>query len=423
MQPQTIGRYRILDRLGSGGMAVVYLAVDTSFERQVAVKILPSNLCADPENRERFRREAKSIAALEHTAVVPVYDYGEEGDQPYLVMRYMPGGTLKDRLTRGRIPRAAAAHILSRLSSALDKAHSLGIIHRDIKPGNILFDLEENPYIADFGLVKLMEVSSQLTQSEFFGTPAYTSPEQARGEKSIDGRADVYSLAATFFHMLTGSPPYSASNPMALMMKHTSDPIPRLADFAGELPAELQTVINRGMAKEAKERYPTAGDMARAVERILAAQPAAANQPLWETERSAGPAANFDILRARKAPPAPAKKPPAEVPTRKDAPVPAAAVKPAPVETPAPSTPPQPRRKLDWTPQPDAPAPAAETPAPASASAVIPPRAQPVYAMPNASKKTDKLSGVPLLVLFLLLAVVGTLFVLWQRGILHFPVP
>jgi serine/threonine-protein kinase len=424
MPPKSIGRYRIVENLGSGGMAVVYLAVDTAFDRQVAVKILPSNLCTEEDNRERFRREARSIAGLEHAAVVPVYDYGEESGQPYLVMRYMPGGSLKDRLSRSRLPLAPIGAILTRISAALDKAHAKGMIHRDIKPANILFDLEENAYIADFGLVKLLEASSQLTQSEFFGTPAYTSPEQARGEKTIDGRADVYSLAATLFHMLAGSPPYSAGNPMALMMKHVADPIPRLTDFAGGLPDTLQAVIDRGMAKAPEARYPTAGEMARAFGRILADhQPAA--PALWETEHGSVPPVSFDVLRKIKPKAEPPKPEPDDAPTRKDAPARARQPDPeaAPPSTVAPIARPAPRRRLDWKPLADAPPPviAADVPTPAPASgAKTPSAAQSVYAAPRKPPEKNKLAGVPALILILILVAIGVLYVLWQRGMISF---
>jgi serine/threonine protein kinase len=416
MRTNSIGRYRIIENLGGGGMAVVYLAVDTAFDRRVAVKVLPSNLCAEEGNRERFRREARSIAALEHAAVVPVYDYGEENGQPYLVMRYMPGGSLKDRLSRNRLPLAPIDSILARISAALDKAHAKGMIHRDIKPANILFDLEENAYIADFGLVKLMEASSQLTQSEFFGTPAYTSPEQARGERTVDGRVDVYSLAATLFHMLAGSPPYSAANPMALMMKHVADPIPRLADFAGGLPDAFQAVIDRGMAKAPQDRYPTAGEMARAFGTVLAGLPSAA-PALWETERGSIPPVSFDALRKPKA--ETAMPAPDEAPTRKEprtrTPEPEAALP----SVASPAVRPPPRRRLDWKPQTDAPPPiaAAETPASSSVGA-SPSPVQSVYSAPPKPVGRNKLPGVPALILLLILAVISVVYVLWQRGLL-----
>jgi serine/threonine protein kinase len=270
MLPHSIDRYQIVEKIGSGGMGDVYLADDPKFKRRVAIKVLKSSLEQDEKNKERFRREAKAIAQLEHAAVVPVYDYGEEGDQFFIVMRYMEGGSLKERLAKGRLPLAEAARILRRIASALDKSHSLGMIHRDIKPGNILFDLEENPYISDFGLVKYLDESVQLTQSELFGTPAYISPEQCFGDKKIDASSDVYSLAAMFFHMVTGVTPYISSNTMGMLMKQVTDPVPQLADVAEDLPAELQPVIDRGMAKTPSDRYPSTGEMARAVDRVLA---------------------------------------------------------------------------------------------------------------------------------------------------------
>jgi serine/threonine protein kinase len=432
MPPQKIGRYQILEKLGSGGMAVVYLGQDASFERQVAIKVLAQNLGADPENRERFRREAKAIALIEHTAVVPVYEYGEDGELLYLVMRYMPGGSLKDRLSHGPLPLELAASITARVASALDKAHSMGMIHRDIKPGNILFDLEENPYITDFGLVKLVEASVQLTHSEFFGTPAYTSPEQCQGEKSIDQRADTYSLAAVFFHMVTGSPPYQSNNAMALLMKHISDPIPRLADTAPGLPEALQTVIERGMAKLPSDRYASTGDMARDIERILSSQRSAAaasaaspwssgipSTTMRASATESAPSVSFDSLR---------RKPPAapriveDQPTRRDSfpPVMAAGVKPA--QLPDPSTDPlatnpidlkaipAERRRLEWKPQADTAPPAApaEIALPSAATAPSKPTL-PAYTEPPkpAEKKT---AGIPILLLILVLLVISVLY-------------
>jgi serine/threonine protein kinase len=436
MPPQKIGRYQILEKLGSGGMAVVYLAQDASFERQVAIKVLASNLGADPDNRERFRREAKAIALIEHTAVVPVYEYGEDGELLYLVMRYMPGGSLKDRLTRGPLTPEFAAAVTRRAASALDKAHSMGMIHRDIKPGNILFDLEENAYITDFGLVKLAEASVQLSHSEFFGTPAYTSPEQCQGEKTIDARADTYSLTAVFFHMVTGSPPYQSKNAMALLMKHISDPIPRLADTAAGLPSALQSVIDRGMAKSPSDRYASTGDMARDVERIVSPKhnTAAAGAPSpWSdgipsttfplTATESAPAVSFDSLR--KKPPAPSHAV-EDPPTRRDSLPPGMAAGVKPVQTPEPSTDPlatnamdfkaipTERRHLEWKPQADiSPPPASEI---AFSSAATPPskQTQPAYTEPPKSLE-KKTAGIPILLLILVLLVISVLYFALQK--------
>ena len=429
MLPEKIGRYQILEKLGSGGMAVVYLGQDASFERQVAIKVLAQNLGADPENRERFRREARAIALIEHTAVVPVYEYGEEGELLYLVMRYMPGGSLKDRLSHGALPLELAASITARVASALDKAHSMGMIHRDIKPGNILFDLEENPYITDFGLVKLVEASVQLTHSEFFGTPAYTSPEQCQGEKTIDARADTYSLAAVLFHMITGSPPYQSGNAMALLMKHISDPIPRLADSAPNLPEGLQTVIDRGMAKSASDRYASTGDMARDLERIVSpgrsAAPAGPNP--WtagipsaaspSTATESAPAVSFDSLRKKPQAPSHAAE---DLPTRRDMHPPRAAGS-KPAQAPDPSMDsfatnavnfkavPTERRRLEWKPQADTASPAPAEIALSSPAAAPTKPSQPAYTAPPKPLE-KKTAGIPILVLILVLLVISVLY-------------
>ncbi len=197
-----IGRYEIKAELGRGGMATVFHAYDPRFKRDVAVKVLPREFLHDLTFRERFEREAQTIAALEHQAIVPVYDFGEEEGQPYLVMRYMPGGSLADRLAQGALSIQGVAQILTRLAPALDKAHSQGIIHRDLKPANILFDDEDNPYLSDFGIAKLVEATAALTGSAIIGTPAYMSPEMAKGEE-VDGRSDVYGMAVLLFEMLT----------------------------------------------------------------------------------------------------------------------------------------------------------------------------------------------------------------------------
>jgi serine/threonine protein kinase len=428
MLPKTIGRYQILDKIGSGGMSAVYLARDAVFDRQVAVKVLSTQLGEDPGHRERFRREARAIAMLEHAAVVPVHDYGEDGEQLFLVMRYMQGGSLKDRLSRGRLTLPAAAAVVRRVASALDRAHAMGMIHRDIKPGNVLFDLDDNPYITDFGLVKMVEVSVQLTHSEFFGTPAYTSPEQCRGEKTIDVRADVYSLCAMFFHMVAGSPPYQAGNAMALLMKHVSDPVPRLADFAPDLPAVLQGVIDRGMAKSPAERFASAGRMAREVDRIVSSagqspQPDTAN--VWgSSPEQAGPsipatesapAVSFDRLR----PPPRVESPPAEdIPTRivadahSDQPADPEATNIAVRE--AHSTE---RRRLEWKPQADTP-PAAprEGAAPAKNPPVAAGPAESAYAQPP-RPQPRKAAGIPILIVVVVLLAISVMYFALQKGL------
>jgi len=254
--------------LGRGGNASVYLAYDPRFERQVALKVLPHEYLHEPTFQERFSREARTIARLEHYAIVPVYDFGEHMGQPYLVMRYMSGGSLADRLTNGPLPLTAVAPILKRLADALDYSHSHGVVHRDLKPGNILFDNEGNAFLADFGIAKLMEATLTLTGDAFIGTPAYMSPEQVQGGGGLDGRSDIYTLGVILFQMLTGDLPYKADTPVQQLMAHVLNPVPNILEFRQDLPPQCEAVIAQAMAKSREDRYRTAARMAAVVEEI-----------------------------------------------------------------------------------------------------------------------------------------------------------
>ncbi len=199
MAPEKIGRYQILSKLGQGGMATVYLAHDPRFGRDVAIKILPAYFEHEADFAARFEREAKTLASLEHTAIVPVYDYGKE-NSPYLVMRFMKGGTLKKKLADGALPAAEVIAIMERIGDALDQAHARGIIHRDLKPDNVLFDEYNRAYLSDFGIVKLADSSTGFTKTgNIVGTPAYMSPEQASGLKDITSRSDLYTLGVILY--------------------------------------------------------------------------------------------------------------------------------------------------------------------------------------------------------------------------------
>ena len=270
MTRKKYGRYEIESELGRGGMAAVYLAHDPRFGRKVAIKVMARALQDDPTFRGRFEREARIIATLEHPAIVPVYDYGEVDGQPYLVMRHMPGGTLAERIIAGSLSLETAVPIIQRLAGALDHAHRQGVIHRDLKPGNILFDQYHNAFLTDFGIVKLAQGSStNLTGSGVIGTPAYMSPEQIHGEKTLDGRSDIYTLGIILFEMLTGRKPYRADTPVKLMMAHVLNPIPQIREIKPELPDEFETVIQRALAKERDERFSTAAELTAAINQSL----------------------------------------------------------------------------------------------------------------------------------------------------------
>lgn len=264
-QPSKIGRYEIVRMLGEGGMGAVYLAHDPRFPRDVALKLMNPDITGDARLRERFVREARTIARLEHYAIVPVHDFGEEDGRLYLVMRLMTGGTLATRLEDGFLSLTEAEALLEPITAALDRAHEQGMVHRDIKPANILFDEEGQAYLSDFGIVKVAGATMLTATHGLVGTPRYISPEQARGDGELDGRSDVYSLGAVVYHMLSGQPPYDADTAIGVAMKHLTEPVPSLQAVRPELAPAVCDVVARAMAKEPDQRHPTAGAFAQAL--------------------------------------------------------------------------------------------------------------------------------------------------------------
>jgi len=269
MTRETIARYEIQSEIGRGGMAAVYLAYDPNFRRNVAIKLVSSNLQENVVFRERFEREAHLIAKIEHPAIVPVYDYGEQNNQPYLVMRYMPGGSLTNKIKPGALTFRYATQLISQVAPALDAVHTQGIVHRDLKPGNILFDGFGNPAISDFGIAHFSAATTDLTGSAIIGTPSYMSPEQVRGDATLDGRSDVYALGIILFEMLTGRGPFHAGTPLSVALKHLTEPIPSIRSFRPDLPMEVELILNRAMAKDREMRYPNASELALELRAIL----------------------------------------------------------------------------------------------------------------------------------------------------------
>jgi hypothetical protein len=254
-------------------MAAVYLGQEPESGRRVAVKVLPRQFTFDPEFRGRFQREARVLKSLDHPAIVPVYDFGEDDEQPYMVMAFMPGGSLAERIQAGPLPPEAINLVLERIGSALDYAHGRGIIHRDLKPANILYDEQDNPYLCDFGIIKLTEETASYTGSSVIGTPAYMSPEQVHGSKTLDGRSDLYSFGLILFEMLTGHRAFRGSTAAEIMMRQVVDPVPRLAEARPGLPALYQPVVNKALAKEREDRYNTAAAFAADFAGVVATAP------------------------------------------------------------------------------------------------------------------------------------------------------
>ena len=277
-----LGRYRLLDKAGVGGMSEVWRAEDETLKRIVAVKVILGPVAADSTFRERFLREARLVAGLEHPNVLPVFDYGtaiiDAADVSYLVMPLVTGGSLKGRAV-GPVPPALAISWLSAVATALDHAHSKGILHRDVKPGNVLMDAQGRPLLADFGLARSAEVSSGLTATgTVLGTPLYMAPEQAMG-MALDGRADQYALAVIAFELLAGRVPFSAESPLAVLHQHVSTPPPPLSTVLPGTAASVDAVLSRGLAKKPEDRFGSCSAFVAALGAALAVPGAAATVP------------------------------------------------------------------------------------------------------------------------------------------------
>src|SRR5690606_2359491 len=265
-----LGSYEIVEEIGKGGMATVYRAFQPSIGRFVAVKVIHRAIAADSTALERFQREARLIARLEHPHLLPIFDYDGANDPPYIVMRYLEGGTLKEVMDKGKLPLGDVNHIMRQIASALDYAHRQGVVHRDIKPSNIMIDQEGNAFLMDYGIAPFAGSGEGLTQTGFaVGTPGYMSPEQGMGMENIDRRADIYSLGVMVFQMVTGHMPYTAETPLAVVMKHINDPVPAASQFSPGVPDLLDTAIAWAMSKKPVDRYNTASDFADDITRAV----------------------------------------------------------------------------------------------------------------------------------------------------------
>ncbi|MBZ0294701.1 MAG: serine/threonine protein kinase [Anaerolineae bacterium] len=264
-----LGKYEITEFLGQGGMATVYKGYQVEIDRFVAIKVLPPHPAQDEQFAERFELEARTIARLQHPHILPIYDYSSEDDILYLAMAYVQGGSLNDRIMKGAMDLSEIEKLLHQVASALDYAHKQGVIHRDIKPDNILLNEEGFALLTDFGIAKLLEGNTHLTATgSIVGTPAYMAPEQGQGYP-IDHTVDIYSLGVIVYEMLTGQQPYQADTPIQVVIKHISDPPPSITLARPGLPATLESIMLRVLAKNPKDRFQTATAFAQAFSRAI----------------------------------------------------------------------------------------------------------------------------------------------------------
>ncbi|MEA3396850.1 MAG: protein kinase, partial [Chloroflexota bacterium] len=271
---KTLGKYQIVEHLGHGGMAEVYLCQQVNLERQVALKILHPFLAEDAGFVTRFQREARLVAALRHPNIVQVYDFdhNEEYGIYYMVMEYIPGATLKERLVAGDVPLEEGVAIVAAIADALDYAHRRGMVHRDVKPANIMFTADGHPVLADFGIARMLSLTGLTASGAMVGTPAYMAPEIGMGESGTP-TSDIYSLGVVLYETVTGHLPFEAEVPMALVMKHINDPIPSPTRYIPTLPSNLETAILKTLAKKPEERFVRAGELSAALRQSLDLEP------------------------------------------------------------------------------------------------------------------------------------------------------
>ncbi|HEY7125407.1 MAG TPA: serine/threonine-protein kinase [Ktedonobacterales bacterium] len=361
LEGRTLGRYRLLKGIGQGGMAQVYLAQDERLDRQVAIKILPMALAKEGNFLARFEREARSAAKLQHPNILPVHDYGQQDGITYLIMPFISGGTLAQRISQARGPLPLNKVVLwtGEMASALQFAHSQGIIHRDVKPGNMLIADGEHIVLSDFGIAKVVDDAANLTMvGSTVGSPDYMSPEQANGDP--DYRSDIYSLGVVVFQMLTGRVPFTAGTPVQVMLMHVQAKPPLPRSFNPSLPPQVDAVIQKALAKRPAERYQAANELAEALRDALQGvigtpPPTRPQEPDLSTRAEplptpfAGPQQRY----TRGAPPSPAPVPvkpalPPVAPTNRPAPQPQ---QPPPVRVtsrPYGPTPAQPQPQPQW---------------------------------------------------------------------------
>ncbi len=268
---ETVGPYRIVEQLGQGGMATVFKGYHAALDRYVAIKVLHPAFKEDSTFLARFQREARVVARLEHPNIVPVYDFAEHNGAPYLVMKFVEGETLKARLQRERLSLKETLRVLEAVGAGLHYAHQQGILHRDIKSSNIMLAADGGIYLADFGLARIAVAGeSTLSLDSMIGTPHYMSPEQARGEKDLDAGTDIYSLGVVLYELVVGRLPYSADTPFAIIHDHIYTPLPMPRTVNPNVPAPIERVLLKALAKERADRFPDVAALVAALREAVA---------------------------------------------------------------------------------------------------------------------------------------------------------
>src|SRR4051795_2449427 len=276
------GRYRIEDEIGSGGMSTVYCAFEETLERQVALKIMHSDISSDPAALERFRREARTVAQLSHPHVVMVIDAGEDEGHPYIVFEHVRGETLKDRIRRqGALPVGEAVAYAIEIGRALQAAHERGLVHRDVKPQNVLLDEEGRAKVTDFGIASGLGFEQLTGTGHVIGTTDYVSPEQAMGHP-VTGQSDVYSLGICLYEMLVRDVPFRGDSQVAVAMRHVREELPDVQLMRPEVSAALASVVDRATAKDLQRRYLDASSLVADLEDVLAVETARSGQATGE---------------------------------------------------------------------------------------------------------------------------------------------
>jgi serine/threonine-protein kinase len=294
---EIVGPYRIISQLGQGGMATVYKGYHENLDRYVAIKMMHQGFLEDPSFLARFKREAQIVARLEHPHIVPVYDFNEHQGQPYLVMKFIEGTTLKDDTTHGTLPTKLVIHVMTAIGSALTYAHNLGVLHRDIKPSNIVIDKQNTPYVTDFGLARMVQAGeSTLSQDMILGTPHYISPEQAKGVKDLDARADIYSLGVVLYKLVVGQVPFSGDTPYAIIHDHIYTPLPLPSVVNPGVSPEIEAVLLKALAKDPNDRYNSAVELVKAFRDAVqrkseVEQPEAKPTPMATSKKASPPIA------------------------------------------------------------------------------------------------------------------------------------